>query len=84
MNAQHCGGERELECNGCASACGVVGAARLAWPKLAECVALWGEPEQAVHGMKERGAAASSGMKGKRVTIRLVVVFAIALHLQLM
>ena len=50
--------------------------------KLAECVALWGEPEQAVHGMKERGAAASSGMKGKRVTIRLVVAFAIALHLR--
>ena len=25
---------------------------------LAECVALWGEPEQAVHGMKERRAAA--------------------------
>ena len=31
---------------------------------LAECVALWGEPEQAVHGTKERRAAASSGMKG--------------------
>ena len=43
--------------------------------KLAECVALWGEPEQAVHGMKERRAAASSGMKGKRVTIRLVITF---------
>ena len=51
---------------------------------LAECVALWGEPEQAVHGMKERRAAASSSMKGKRVTIRLVVAFAIALHLRLM
>ena len=36
---------------------------------LAECVALWGEPEQAVHGMKERRAAASSGMKGKRATM---------------
>ena len=23
MNAQHCGGERELECDGCASACRV-------------------------------------------------------------
>ena len=43
---------------------------------LAECVALWGEPEQAVHGMKETRAAASSGMKGKRVTIQLVVAFA--------
>ena len=36
---------------------------------LAECIALWGEPEQAVHGTKERRAAASSGMKGKRVTM---------------
>ena len=36
---------------------------------LAECVALWGEPEQAVHGTKERRAAASSGMKGKRATM---------------
>ena len=44
---------------------------------LAECVALWGKPEQAVHGMKERRAAASSGMKGKRVTIWLVVAFAL-------
>ena len=26
---------------------------------LAECVALWGEPEQAVHGTKERRAACS-------------------------
>ena len=43
---------------------------------LAECVALWGEPEQAVHGMKERRATASSGMKGKRVTIWLVIAFA--------
>ena len=41
---------------------------------LAECVALWGEPEQAVHGMKERRAAACSDMKGKRA-IRLVVAF---------
>ena len=42
---------------------------------LAECVALWGDPEQAVHGM-ERRAAASSGMnEGERVTIRLVVTF---------
>ena len=31
---------------------------------LAECVALWGEPEQAVHGMK-----------GKRETIWLVIAF---------
>ena len=30
---------------------------------LAECVALWGEPEQAVHGTKERREAVSSGMK---------------------
>ena len=36
---------------------------------LAECVALWGEPEQAVHGTIERRAAASSDMKGKRATI---------------
>ena len=43
--------------------------------KLAECVALWGEPEQAVHGVKERRAAASSGMKGKRETIWLVIAF---------
>ena len=43
---------------------------------LAECVALWGEPEQAVHGMKERRAAACSDMKGKRA-IRLVVAFAL-------
>ena len=34
--------------------------------KIAECIALWGEPEQAVHGMKERTAATSSGMKGKK------------------
>ena len=34
--------------------------------KLAECVALWGEPEQAVHGMKERRAAVSSDMKGEK------------------
>ena len=33
---------------------------------LAECVALWGEPEQTVHGMKERRAAACSDMKEKR------------------
>ena len=46
---------------------------------LAECVALWGEPEQAVHGVKERRAAASSGMKGKRVTIRLVVALQLLL-----
>ena len=26
---------------------------------------MWGEPEQAVHGTKERRAAASSGIKGK-------------------
>ena len=37
--------------------------------KLAECVALWGEPEQSVHGMKETRAAVSSGMKEKRETI---------------
>ena len=36
---------------------------------LAECVALWGEPEQAVHGRIERRAAGSSDMKGKRATI---------------
>ena len=35
---------------------------------LAECVALWGEPEQAV----------SSGMKGKRETIWLVIAFELA------
>ena len=29
MNAQHCGGERELEWDGCANACRAVGAARL-------------------------------------------------------
>ena len=39
---------------------------------LAECVALWGKPERAVHGMKERRAAASSGMKGKRALNNLV------------
>ena len=33
--------------------------------QLAECVALWGKPEKAVHGM-ERRAAVSSGMKGKK------------------
>ena len=42
--------------------------------RLAECVALWGEPEQAVHGIKER-AAISSGMKGIRETIWLVIAF---------
>ena len=42
--------------------------------KLAECVALWGEPEEAVHGIKER-AAVSSGMKGIRETIWLVIAF---------
>ena len=37
---------------------------------IAECVALLGEPEQAVHGTKERRAApASSDMKGKRATM---------------
>ena len=36
---------------------------------LAECVALWGEPEQAVHGTIERRAASSSDMKGKRAII---------------
>ena len=49
-------------------------------PQLAECVALWGEPEQSVHGVKDRRAAASSGMKGKRVTIRLVVAFALTTY----
>ena len=29
MNAEHCGGERELECDGCASACRMAGVARL-------------------------------------------------------
>ena len=32
MNARHCGGERELECDGCASAWRAAGAARLVWP----------------------------------------------------
>ena len=45
--------------------------------QLADCIAMWGEPEKAVHGM-ERRAAASSGMKGKRVIIWLVVAFALA------
>ena len=36
---------------------------------------MWGEPEQAVHGMKERRAAVSSGMKEKRETIWLVIAF---------
>ena len=36
---------------------------------LAECVALWGKPEQAVHGTIERTATASSDVKGKRATI---------------
>ena len=44
---------------------------------LAEYVALWGKPELAVHGVKERRAAASSGINGKRVTIWLVVAFAL-------
>ena len=46
---------------------------------LAECVALWGEPEQTVSsGMKERRAAASSGMKRKKETIWLVIAFELA------
>ena len=42
---------------------------------LAECVALWGEPEQAVHGTIERRAASISDMKGKRATIYLVIAY---------
>ena len=37
--------------------------------ELAECVALWGEPEQAEHGTIERRAASSNDMKGKRAII---------------
>ena len=48
--------------------------------KLAECVALGGEPEQAAHGMKERRAAASRGTKGKRVTIQLVAAFVLTTY----
>ena len=33
-----------------------------------------------MHGMKERGAAASSGMKEKRVKIRLVVTFEVTTY----
>ena len=40
---------------------------------------MWGEPEQAVHGMKEKRAAVSSGMKGKRETIWWVLVIAFKL-----
>ena len=29
VNAEHCDGERELECDGCASACRAAGAAQL-------------------------------------------------------
>ena len=48
--------------------------------KIAECIALWGKPEQAVHGMKERRAAASSAMKGEKETNWLTAAFAVTTY----
>ena len=49
MNAEHCGGEHELECDGCASACRAAGVARLAvQTKAAVTVVLFALPCYAV------------------------------------